>query len=144
MPAKTKTKSSGVAKASAEKKPVAKKVSVKKTTPKKKPAAGKATPVKKARAVKKKVAKKPVAKVVAEVKPVDVVEIQKEFVVVHSCNNCDHMPIRVGKLVGIFTFIIAVLSTVILIQLGLINLEQVLVAVSTPVSAATEWVNNVR
>ena len=82
-----------------------------------------------------------VIKVDVPVNPDGSFEIHKEFVIVHSCNNCDHIPIRVGNLVGIFAFIVAVLSTVILIQLGFINLEQVLLAVGTPVNAATEWVN---
>lgn len=82
-----------------------------------------------------------VVKLDVPVNPDGTIEIHKEFVVVYSCNNCDHIPIRVGNLVGIFAFIVAVLSTVILIQLGFINLEQVLIAVSTPVNAVTELVN---
>jgi hypothetical protein len=129
----------------ATKKPAAKKKKVPKAVKVKKVIIKKKKPVVKKVSVKKKATKKkPVVKAAAKKEADLTVEVQKEFLVVHSCNNCEHMPVTVGKLVGIFTFIIAVLSTVILIQLGLINLEQVLMAVSTPVNAATEWVNSVR
>lgn len=137
MPTKKKPSAPKKKTAAPKKKKIVKKVAPKKKTTKKKPAAKKKT-VSKKPAVKK---QEVTIQVEVPTKPDGSVKIHKEFVVVHTCNNCDHMPLRVGKLVGIFTFIVAVLSTVILIQLGLINLEEVLLAVSTPVNAATEWVN---
>jgi len=117
------------------KKVAAKKAAPKKATKKKSVVKKKAAKtITKKKVVKKAAAKKVVAKARAEAKkaiadaPVVTitekritrankpVEIHRRVVFVGSCSNCDHLPVRVSKLMALFTLIIAVLSGVIISQ----------------------------
>ena len=105
----------------AKKKPAAKKKAAAKTTTKKKVvkrAAAKKVVAKARAEAKKAIADAPVVtitekRIVRANKPV---EIQRRVVFVGSCSNCDHLPVRVSKLMALFTLIIAVLSGVIISQ----------------------------
>lgn len=129
-----KAKAPSAAKKSAAKKAVlkkaeAKKPVAKKTAPAKKPVAKIIT---KKETVKPAVAKKIIAKAREEVKqaveeaPVVTitetqimqtnkpVEVYRKVVFVGHCTNCEHLPVRVSKLLAVFCILIAVLSGIII------------------------------
>lgn len=125
----------------AKKKPAAKKKAVKKTTAKKKPAAKKTktTNAVKPTAIKKEVAaiRKEVAAAVAEAPLVSVTEerierpnrkteVHRRIVFVGTCSNCDHVPVRVNKLLALLSVIIFALSAIVILEgagLGLPSIE---------------------
>ena len=64
-------------------------------------------------------------------------EVSQEFVVVHRCQNCEHMPVSVGKLVTLFSVLIFLLSFSILVQIGQINVNSALARITQSVAAAS-------
>ncbi|NQV88819.1 MAG: hypothetical protein HQ488_00660 [Parcubacteria group bacterium] len=133
-----------------------KKVVVKKTVAKKKAPAKKKTVAKKKAVVSKSIAKEKIdveavvdqvieealennmpvmavseTKLTSNDKPV---EVLRKIVYIGTCRNCDHMPMKVGKLVGVLSFVIAILSVVVIFggpsldtaiaQLGLADIIQ--------------------
>lgn len=106
---------------------------------------GKKSAVKKT--VAKKSSKKPEVIVVEEVTlgPKESLklpfEVSKEYVIVHRCTNCEHVPFSVSKLVTLFSILIMLLSVSVLIQVGTIDLSK-LIAFVSPVAQATSHVAN--
>jgi len=123
-------------KAAPAKKVVAKKkvVTKKKPATKKKVAAKKKSVAKKVKTLKKSVAKKTIKEVRKDaIKAVEhapmvtvtekriehankPVEVHRRVVFVGTCANCDHVPMRVGKMLALMSLIIFVLSGIIIVQ----------------------------
>jgi len=61
----------------------------------------------------------------------------KEVVVVHRCQNCEHLPVSAGKMVTLFSVLIFLLSFSILVQLGQINVTKALSQITQTVAAAS-------
>lgn len=64
-------------------------------------------------------------------------EVYKEFLVVHRCQNCEHMPVSVGKIVTLFSVLIFLLSFSILVQIGQINMNSALAKITQSVAAVS-------
>lgn len=62
-------------------------------------------------------------------------EVSKEYVVVHRCTNCEHIPFSLTRLVTLFSVLIMLLSVSVLIQVGAIDLSGV-IAFFSPVALA--------
>ena len=150
---KSSSKKKAVKKAPAKKKPVAKKVvkkAAKKPAAKKKKSVAKKPVAKKKSAKKKKISakKKLVAmKTIAEARkevleavdqaPVITVtekrikhkhkpvEVHRRIVFVGTCANCDHVPMRVSKLLALMSLIVFVLSSIIIAQGPLPNIPTI-------------------
>lgn len=56
-------------------------------------------------------------------KPNHTIEIHRKFVLVGSCSHCEHMPMHAGKLVALLSVLIAVLSVMLLVQSGALDLS---------------------
>ncbi len=131
MPKKTSsTKKKTVAKKTVKKSVATKKVAAKKSVAKK-PAAKKKAPVKKRAAAKKKA---PVQKQMAEIEIPVYIDVAQEvhectpssrrrFVFVGSCSNCDHIPMRVGRLIALMSFLIVVLSGMLIMVIAPVDLD---------------------
>lgn len=116
------------AKKTAAKKPVAKKVTAKRTAPKKTEAVMSA---KEEREIKKEVSQAR-KEVIASVETAPVVtvtekrieghhkpaEVHRRIVFIGTCSNCDHVPMRVNKLLALMSLIIFVLSGIVMAQGG--------------------------
>lgn len=83
---------------------------------------------------KKKVAskKKPMAKkstVLKAISPVEkiIYRFHKRFVFVPKCSNCDHVPMRINRLVALMTVLVAVLSGLVIAQSQPVDLSNLLV-----------------
>ena len=55
---------------------------------------------------------------------------EKRFVFVPLCSNCDHVPMRVNRLVALMTVLVVVLSGIIITQAQSIDLTSILVALA--------------
>lgn len=55
---------------------------------------------------------------------------EKRFVFVPSCSNCDHVPMRINRLVALMTVLVAVLSGMVIAQSQSIDLTQLLLALA--------------
>lgn len=66
-------------------------------------------------------------------------DVSKEYVIVHRCTNCEHVPFSVSRLVTLFSVLIMLLSVSVLIQVGTIDLAKLMAAVS-PVANAFVFV----
>lgn len=80
--------------------------------------------------------KKPAAKKSAVMKVVSPVEkiiyrFQKRFVFVPKCRNCDHVPMRINKLVALMTVLVVVLSGMVIVQAEPVDLSTLLVQVES-------------
>jgi hypothetical protein len=126
---KTATKKTVVKKTSVKKTPAKKKSSVKKSSVKKKPTTKKTTPTKTSSSVKKEVEmmRKEVAEAVSQAPIVSMdeeriehthkpTEVHRRVVFVGTCSNCDHVPLRLNKLLALFSVIIFVLSSIVLLN----------------------------
>ncbi len=69
------------------------------------------------------------------------VEVSKEYVVVRRCENCDHIPFSLTKLVTLFSILIVLLSVSVLIQVGAIDISK-LIAFAAPVAHAASVFTN--
>lgn len=76
---------------------------------------------------KKAVAKKPA--VIKAQSPVEkiIYRFHKRFVFVPKCSNCDHVPMRINKLVALMTVLVAVLSGMVIAQVQPVDLSNLLV-----------------
>lgn len=93
------------------------------------------------KAVAKKVSKKPEVIVVEEITlaPNESLKLPSnattEYVVVHRCTNCEHIPFSLTRLITLFSIIIMLLSVSVLIQVGTIDISK-LIAFVSPVALA--------
>ncbi len=53
-------------------------------------------------------------------------EISKEYIVVHRCGNCSHLPMSTDKLITIFSVLVALLTVSVLIQVGQLDVNRIL------------------
>ena len=53
--------------------------------------------------------------------------IQKRFVFVGTCSNCEHLPMSVGSLVGLMSFLVTVLSGIVVAQMNPSSMNALLV-----------------
>ena len=53
-------------------------------------------------------------------------EISKEYIVVHRCGNCSHLPMSTDKLIAIFSVLVALLTVSVLIQVGQLDVNRIL------------------
>ncbi|OGL99643.1 hypothetical protein A2318_01550 [Candidatus Uhrbacteria bacterium RIFOXYB2_FULL_45_11] len=51
-------------------------------------------------------------------------EASKEYIIVHRCTNCEHIPFSMTKLVTLFSVLIMLLSVSVLIQVGTIDVSK--------------------
>lgn len=78
----------------------------------------------KASGKKKAVAKKkPVAKKIEKI----IYRFNKRFVFVPKCSNCDHVPMRINKLVAMMSVLVAILSGIVIAQSQVVDLSTLLV-----------------
>ncbi len=56
-------------------------------------------------------------------KPNHTIEIHRKFVLVGACSQCEHMPMHAGRLVALLSVVIAVLSVMLLVQSGALDLS---------------------
>lgn len=56
-------------------------------------------------------------------KPNHTIEIHRKLVLVGSCAQCEHMPMHTGRLVALLSVLITVLSVMLLVQSGAIDLS---------------------
>lgn len=63
-------------------------------------------------------------------------EVSKEYVIVHRCTNCEHIPFSVTRLVTLFSILIMLLSVSVLIQVGTIDVSKLIAFVSPNAFAA--------
>ena len=88
---------------------------------------------KEVRSKKKEVGKKkPAAKKAVVAKtflPVEkiIYRFNKRFVFVPKCSNCDHVPMRINKLVALMAVLVAVLSGMVIAQDQVVDLSRLLV-----------------
>lgn len=77
-------------------------------------------------------AKKLKAKTVEPVTPVEKIihRFEKRFVFVPSCSNCDHVPMRINRLVAMMTVLVAVLSGMVIAQSQSVDLTQLLLVLA--------------
>ncbi|MCX6715324.1 MAG: hypothetical protein NTX72_05950 [Candidatus Uhrbacteria bacterium] len=68
-------------------------------------------------------------------------EVSKEYVIVHRCTNCEHVPFSITKLVTLFSILIMLLSVSVLIQVGTIDLSKLIAFVSPVAQAASHLAN---
>ncbi|OGL94360.1 hypothetical protein A3H12_05180 [Candidatus Uhrbacteria bacterium RIFCSPLOWO2_12_FULL_47_9] len=68
-------------------------------------------------------------------------EVSKEYVIVHRCTNCEHVPFSISKLVTLFSVLIMLLSVSVLIQVGTIDISKIIAFVSPVVNAASAFAN---
>lgn len=68
-------------------------------------------------------------------------EVSKEYVIVHRCTNCEHVPFSISKLVTLFSILIMLLSVSVLIQVGTIDLSKLIAFVSPVAQAAASFAN---
>lgn len=57
-------------------------------------------------------------------------EASKEYIVVHRCNNCEHIPFAFNKLFTLYSILIMLLSVSVLIQVGTIDLNKLIAFVA--------------
>lgn len=65
--------------------------------------------------------------------------VSKEYLVVHRCTNCEHIPFSVTKLVTLFSVLIMLLSVSVLIQVGTIDVSKLVAFVAPVVHAASSF-----
>jgi len=65
-------------------------------------------------------------------------DVKTEYVVVHRCTNCEHIPFSLTKLVTLFSIMIMLLSVSVLIQVGTIDLGKLIAFVSPVAHAASQ------
>ena len=63
-------------------------------------------------------------------------EVSKEYVIVHRCTNCEHIPFSITRLVTVFSVLIMLLSVSVLIQVGTIDINKLIAFVSPNAYAA--------
>lgn len=51
-------------------------------------------------------------------------DVSKEYIIVHRCTNCEHIPFSLTKLVTLFSVLIMLLSVSILVQVGTIDVSR--------------------
>lgn len=68
-------------------------------------------------------------------------EVSKEYVIVHRCTNCEHVPFSLSKLVTLFSILIVLLSISVLIQVGTIDLSKLIAFVSPVAHVASTFAN---
>jgi len=96
----------------------------------------------KKRAVKKTTRKKPEVIVIEDIvlganEPYSFPQdATKEYVVVHRCANCDHVPFSFSRLVTLFSVLIVLLSVSVLIQVGAVDVQR-WIAFFAPVANAS-------
>lgn len=77
-----------------------------------------------------KTVKKTVAKhaAIVETKPVAKIihRFEKRFVFFPVCTNCDHVPMRINKLVALMTVLVAILSGIVIAQAQPVMVDQVI------------------
>ncbi|MBM5789564.1 hypothetical protein FJZ23_00505 [Candidatus Parcubacteria bacterium] len=68
----------------------------------------------------------------APITPVEKIihRFEKRFVFVPSCHNCEHMPMRINRLVALMTVLVAVLSGLVIAQTQSVDLTQLLFALA--------------
>lgn len=69
------------------------------------------------------------------------VEPSKEYVVVHRCANCEHVPFSIARLVTLYSVLIVLLSLSVLIQVGTIDVSKLIAFVSPSAVAAGKVMN---
>lgn len=69
-------------------------------------------------------------------------EVSKEYVLVHRCTNCEHIPFSVTRLVTLFSILIMLLSVSVLIQIGTIDIGKLIAYVSPAALAASKIINH--
>lgn len=82
--------------------------------------------------IKKSVKKKaPAKKKVKAASPIEkiIYRFQKRFVFVPKCSNCEHVPMRINKLIALMTILVVVLSGIVIAQSQVIDLSTLLVHV---------------
>jgi hypothetical protein len=57
-------------------------------------------------------------------------EVSKEYVIVHRCTNCEHIPFSLTNLVTLFSVLVMILSVFVLVQVGTIDLSKLISLVS--------------
>lgn len=69
-------------------------------------------------APKKKAIKKVVAKKEPDAKPIQkiIYRFEKRFAFIPSCTNCEHVPMRINRLVALMTILVTVLSGIVIAQ----------------------------
>jgi len=68
-------------------------------------------------------------------------EVSTEYVVVHRCTNCEHIPFSLTRLVTLFSVLIMLLSVSVLIQVGAIDLSRIIAFFSPVALAASNLLN---
>ncbi len=95
----------------------------------KKKAAAKKQPVAKKPAVKKVVVSKTVVEKMASPVEKIIYRFKRQFVFVPKCSNCDHVPMRINKLVALMSILVAILSGMVIAQGQFVDLSTLLVHV---------------
>ncbi len=76
---------------------------------------------------KKTVVKKPTVKKASSPVEKIIYRFNRQFVFVPKCSNCDHVPMRINKLVALMTILVAVLSGMVIAQSQIVDLSTLLV-----------------
>ncbi len=96
---------------------------------------------------KKKASKKPEVILVEELnlganEPVKLpMEISKEYVIVHRCTNCEHIPFSLTRLVTLFSVLIMILSVSVLVQIGTVDISKLLAFIAPSAEATSQSLN---
>jgi len=55
---------------------------------------------------------------------------QKRLIFVGTCNNCDHLPMRINKLVALMSYLILILSSIVIAQANPLDVSGLILAVT--------------